>query len=426
MVKDTLLNILSASWRFAQSVDWLIYILVATGIFFFARSWWLFWRQEDYKHRIRWKFIEIKVPREVLKGPKAMEQFFQELAPLANRPGTIWKKWLDGEIVRYHTIDIIGRNNEVRFFMRISDRILPAVEGFLYGQYPEIEIVHCEDPLKEFPQTYKELSSQGYEIWGNELLQGKSPSISIKTYNEFEQLQGDEKGRIIDPFSVLLELISNLKPSEMILVQFMLNPDTSHSPWKDEAKKILEEFRNTTQQLGEDKEGNPQYRFRFRTPGEEGVIKRLEEKVERATFETTIRYIYLAPKEIYNFNIGYRGIQTFFNQFRHDRQSLDRNFSVMTKAEWYYVPFIFPGTRLYWRRHAFWRKYMERFLPEHTFASKLFESHFWAWAFSHHPPILSSEELATLFHIPTNVVLTAPSMERIESKRLAPPSHLPT
>ncbi len=422
MVHDILLGL----WHFLNYIDWILYILLALATFFFFRSWLLFWRQEDYKHRIKWKFIEIKVPREVLKGPKAMEQFFQELAPLKNTPGTIWKKWLDGEIARYHVIDIIGRNNEVRFFMRISDRILPAVEGFLYGQYPEIEIVDCEDPFKDFPATYKELSEQGYEIWGNELLQSKSPAISIRTYSEFESESGDEKGRVIDPFSVLLELIGNLKPAEMLLVQYVLNPDTGHSHWKEDSHHMLEEFRNTTQQLGHDKEGNPQYRFRFRTPGEDSTIKRLEEKFERANFETTIRYMYIAPKEIYNFNIGYRGVQTFFAQFRHDRQSLERNFHVMTKAEWYYYPFIFPATRLYSRRQVFYRKHMERFMPEHTFASKLFESHIWAWAFFHHPPILSSEELATLFHIPTNVVLTAPTMERIESKRLSPPSHLPT
>ena len=135
--------------------------------------------------------------------------------------------------------------------------------------------------------------------------------------------------------------------------------------------------------------------------------------------------MYISPKEIYNYNIGYRGIQTFFNQFRHDKQVLERNIHVQTKGEWYYFPWIFPNVRLYWKRHAFYDEFFNRFLPEERFAGKLYYSYFWVWCFWHRPMPLSSEELATLFHIPTNVVLTQAAMERIESKRLSPPSNLP-
>ena len=97
----------------------------------------------------------------------------------------------------------------------------------------------------------------------------------------------------------------------------------------------------------------------------------------------------------------------------------------MTKSEWYYFPFIFPDTHLYWKRYAFYDEYMQRFLPLDLFAGKLYHSYFWAWCFGHRPMPLSSQELATLFHIPTNVVLTSPMFERVESKRLPSPSNLP-
>lgn len=411
-----------------QYIDWVFYLIGFIFSVMLFWSSWKFWREERYKNSrklIPWVFLEIKVPREVLKGPKAMEAFFQSIGKLANRPATLIKKYWDGEVTRYHIIDIIGRNNEVRFFMRVSYRLVDAVEGLLYANYPEIEITRCEDPFRGFPSTYKELHDRGYEIYGNELFQTKEPGISIRTYEEFEQETGDEKGRIIDPFSVLLELIGTLQPSEMILVQFVLVPDT-HRHWQHGAKHMLETFRDTTQQIGTDKEGKPQYKFRFRTPGEEGVIKRLEDKLTMSNFETTIRYIYVSPKEIYNFNIGYRGIQTYFNQFRHDRQTLERNLYIMTKAEWYYFPWIFHNTRLFYRRMALWDEYIHRFIPEETLAGKIHNSYIpWKFCFRHKLIILSAEEMATLFHIPTNVVLTASSMERIESKRLAPPMQLP-
>lgn len=388
----------------------------------------MFWREEVYKSSrklIPWVFLEIRVPREVLKGPKAMEQFFAALRPLANQPRTWVKKYIEGEVPRWHIIDLVGVNNEVRFFMRVSYRLQGAVEGLLYANYPELEIIQCEDPFPDIlPATYEELDAQGYDLYGQELYLDKTAAISIRTYSEFEQEAGDEKGRIIDPFAVFLELVGNLKPKEMIMAQFVLMPDI-HKHWKHDAEHILEELRNTTQQIGHDKEGKPQYRFRFRTPGEEGVIKRIEDKMEKGTFETTIRYVYIGPKEDYNANIGYRGIQTFFNQFRHDRQSMERNYDIMTKTEWFYFPWFFPNRRLWGRKHVFYREYLDRFLPEETWAGKFYNSTFWKWCIHHKPMALSVEELATIVHIPTNVVLTAHSIERIESKRLSAPSNLP-
>src|SRR3989344_4687471 len=390
----------------------------------------MLWREEVYKsgHKLLpWVYLEIKVPREILEGPKAMEQFFAALRPLANFPSSLVKKWWEGEVPRWHTIDIIGKNNEVRFFMRVSSKISAAIEGLLHAHYPDIEILTVEDPLvKEFPATYEEVSAQGYDIFANELYQTHSSAFSIRTYSEFEEESGDEKGRIIDPFSVLLELIGGLKPQEILLVQYILFPgDQKHAHWKHEAEHILDTLRDTTQQVGTDKEGKPQYRFRFRSPGEEGVIKRLEEKREKGSFEAYIRYLYVSPKEIYNYNVGYRGIQTFFNQFQHDYQSLERNLGVQTKGEWYYFPWVFPNKRLHWKRVAFYDEIIHRFLPEETFAGKLYNSYFWQWCFWHKFVLLSAEEMATLFHIPTNVVLTQSTMERIESKRLPSPTNLP-
>ena len=47
------------------------------------------------------------------------------------------------------------------------------------------------------------------------------------------------------------------------------------------------------------------------------------------------------------------------------------------------------------------------------------------WNFWHKYAILNTEELATLFHPPTDVVITTGLMDRVESKRVAPPAELP-
>ena len=41
-------------------------------------------------------------------------------------------------------------------------------------------------------------------------------------------------------------------------------------------------------------------------------------------------------------------------------------------------------------------------------------------------PIMSTEELATLFHLPLKVTgMLSPALEKIESKRAGPPANLP-
>lgn len=418
-------DLLHGAGDILPSLDWILFIAVFIVSFLFARSAWSFWREETWKHGMDWIDFEIKVPREVLKGPKAMEQFFQTIYSLQNKPGSFLKKWWSGEVCRWYVIDLVGVNNELHIFFRLTSRLSEAVQGILYAQYPDIEIVETEDYLAtKMWKSYDELSEAGYEIFGNELMQTESNAISINTYSEHESDQGDEKGRIIDPFAVLLELIHNLGKDEQILVQYIIQPDV-HKHWVHGAEHMIEEIRNRTQEVGKDKSGNAMVKFRFRTPGEEDVIRRIEDKLEKGNFETTIRYMHLAPKATFNFNIGYRGIQTFFNQFRHDKQTLERNGKTMTKAEWYYYPWIFHNWRSRVYRRKFYAEYMRRFLPEESFVGKLYNSYFWRLCFGHRPMVLSAEELATLVHIPTNVVLTQATMERIESKRLPAPSGLP-
>jgi hypothetical protein len=39
--------------------------------------------------------------------------------------------------------------------------------------------------------------------------------------------------------------------------------------------------------------------------------------------------------------------------------------------------------------------------------------------------ILTTAELATIYHVPTAVVLTSPHIKRLESKKMGPPAGLP-
>lgn len=415
---------LSNIWEFIKSLDWILSVLLFVVSVRFAASCWMFWREEHYKHNIKWEFMEIKVPREILKGPKAMEQFFAGLYTQSNTPDDWKEKWWDGEITRWFSLEIAGIKGQTHFYVRIPRVLKNAFTSLLYAQYPDVELVPAEDYIGLQPESYHELHKNKYEIYGLEVHTSKPPAYGLQTYTEFEQKLGSEKGRITDPIAPVFEIIGQLMPEETLWIQFLIWPDV-HKHWHHDADEIVQELRDTTEETGKDDDGNAIYKFRQRSPDEDATIKQIEEKKTKACFESVIRYIYIAPKDIYRYDLPYRGTFAYFNQLRNDHQSFSKNNPIRTRIEWQKWPYIFPRKRLYWRRVAVYDEYRRRFIPEETFIGKLYNSYLFAWCVWHKLTILSAEELATLYHIPTNVVLTGTTMNRIESKRLSPPSQLP-
>ena len=65
---------------------------------------WVSYRQNRYKQAIAWTILELKMPREVLKSPKAMEQFFAALAALRNVSGDFMELYWDGEVTLWFSL----------------------------------------------------------------------------------------------------------------------------------------------------------------------------------------------------------------------------------------------------------------------------------------------------------------------------------
>ncbi len=409
-------------------------IITVVAIMFFvlafslAKSAWMFWHEEKYKSKIPWVLLEIRIPRETTRGPKAMEQVFASVYNLANSPVGPKETYLDGEITRWFSIEIVGDNQQTRLYLRIPRPIIHPFTSSFYAQYPEIEILEVEkDYIDNAPaDTYQGLKKKGYQMYGVEVTQGEPPEYVINTYVDFEPKIGDEKGRILDSMASILEIIGKMKAEETAWIQFLLIPDTK-GHWLDGANKTIEKLKTTTQESGPSKGGEQTFRFRFRTQGEEKTLKRIEEKKGKACYETIIRMIYFAPKNSYNYDLLNRGIFGYVAQFGNDDQKFAKPDNLRTKVDWDSPPFIFPKRRLFWKCVSIYDEYRRRFIPEETFVGKLANSHPpFQWCFFHKPMILSAEELATLFHIPTNIVLTQVTMDRIESKRISAPSNIPS
>ena len=88
-------------------------------------------------------------------------------------------------------------------------------------------------------------------------------------------------------------------------------------------------------------------------------------------------------------------------------------------------PFWFRLKRLDARKQRVLHNYIEREMQIHTFWGKILSSNIFDWNFKSHPQVLNTESLATLFHPPSNLVLTAPHTQRVESKKVGAPAGLP-
>ncbi len=412
-------------WQFLSPI---LYILLFIVAFELSESCWFFWRQTMYKNKIQWLLLEIKIPRETTRGPKAMEQIMASVFNLRNSRVGPKETWIDGEVTRWFSIEVAATKNTTRFYLRIPKPLRHPFVSAFYAHYPEIEIVDADhDYVDEFPSTYQALYKSGIEMYGMEIAQKKNPAYGIQTYKEFETKVGDEKGRILDSMAGMLEVIGKMKPDETMWLQFLITPDTKEA-WIAGADKIIDKLKTSTQ--GGEEHGSmadtEPIRFRFRTQGEEKTLERVEEKKAKPAFEVIPRMIYMAPKHIYNRDLLNRGLFGYMAQFDNDDQRLEKVNKIRSKVDWDTFPFFFPDKRLYWKRISIFREYRDRFIPEETFIGTIYHSYIpWAWCFFHQPMIISSEEFATYFHIPTNVVLTQTTMERIESKRIPTPSNIP-
>lgn len=380
---------------------------------------WLFYRQQHYKEWAEPALFEIRIPREILRGAKAMDQFFAGLHSFRNSPGSFGEKYFDGEVTREFSFELLGTNGTAHFYFRTPRFLADAMKSLLYAQYNDIEIIEQEeDYLNMLPRTYDDLNKLGYEIWGQEAHLENKPAYPLTTYEEFEDKGGEE--RLLDPIAFFLETVNSMPPDETIMLQLIVRP--WDEDWKKEGEQIL---RDMQEKLKVYQDGVFTGRQERETERDREVSKLIESKLDRDAYETTARYIHIAPKKTFNPFFGYRGFFAFFNQLSSSVNAFQKNHRTWTKIDWFIFPFIFPNKRLYERKKAIYSAFLRRYSPEDTWFGLLIRSNFWRYDFFHKICILSTAELATLFHPPTNVVITTGLMDRVESKRIAPPSELP-
>lgn len=389
-------------------------------------------RELNFFNKIKWVLLEIKLPATVEKTPKAMENVFHAIWPLYDPPATIRDYWIKGSWLLYYSLEIVGRKGEIHFYIRTPATHRSLVEYALYAEYPNIEITEAEDYVDKFG----ELPNEKYDIWGADQRLIKSDVYPLRTY-EYWETEMTRPEKRIDPLATLLEHLTSLEEDEECWIQIRISPSSDElRPYTKECQKVINELMkraapkemSVLEQLELSKApfdiadvligGKPipdrapqpeapgfDVGLMKLSPGETEVLRAIEENIGKYFYESNIRFLYIANREIFSPPRGVAPLVGFFSQF----SSRNLNGLAPDKTKTKVMPWFFEKRRLFMKKRKLYRYYRARM---------------WPW---HRPPyILSTAELATIFHFPSKETAPSVGVPRIEIKTGGAPPNLPT
>ncbi|MDP3963173.1 MAG: hypothetical protein Q8Q39_01615 [bacterium] len=387
---------------------------------------WLVYAQTKFKAATDWALLEIRIPRELKRTPKAMEQIFAGIHSLRNAPGDFVETYLDGEVTYWFSLEIVSFSGDIHFYVRTPTKYRNIVESFFYAQYPDIQIADASDAdyMTTLPRTHRQIEESGLRLWGTELKLAKDDAYPIRTYIEFSSPVEEEQ---LDPVSALTELLGKVRRGEKIFIQMLIRP--ADETWIHKSNALLKQLKESTalRPKAATAEQAASFTAIQRTPGETDLLKAIDRNLTKPGFETIIRVMYMATKEVYSVNLVRRGVYSCFNQYAvASMNSFKQNANVRTEARWSSFPYFFPNRRRAAKERRIWRNFRERRMPDKGTVTGLAGSGMLASLLAQSSTfVLNTEELATIWHLPSHLVLTAPFVRRVESRKMGPPAGLP-
>jgi len=435
----------------------IIPVVITMILAYTAHQFWLHYVQANFISGIEWVLLEIVPPRDVLRSPKAMELFITNALYHFSYKGGLESYW-QGAVWFWFSLEIASIEGQVHFYIRTPSRVKGLIETQMYAQFPQAQVKVVED----YTLAVDEITDKSsWKLWGCEFKLLKPDAYPIKTYVDFGLDKDPKEEYKVDPISPVVELFGSIGKNEQMWMQVVVTPSKKkyrtkgkgpsignllsnilnhamlswyeYHDWIKEGevviKKSLEEFTRfhapTVPGAKPAKE--------IRAPGfMDELIKGASRKMLKVAFDTGIRICYVAKKESFNIN-NRRNIRLIFRQYAQPYSNeLWRINS--TQADAFgsnVISTFFPlsAKKIMRLANRMLNEYRERefFHPPMRHKIKL------PWPlsplifpnfFHHHINVLNSEEIATLWHFPGQI-LKVPTLERIESKEASPPTNLP-
>jgi len=400
---------------FGEIILYLLLGMVTLVVLMTLLSVFINFRRTRLKFSKRYTVLQVRVSRENESGPMVAEQIFATLHGLQTNFTFLQK--LKGFSSEHVSFEIASIGRVIKFYVAFPSDLRNLIEGQIYAQYPDVEIEDCKD--------YSEVGELGSKAFGVEIGVLSGDIFPIKRYPQFE----DKVLKVVvDPMAgITSSLLKFHDPEDQAWVQVVVTPLAGR--WRHvftRCVKILSKgvfanlpyfqglyaeafttrkawpkivffpvyflfwIRGLTVNAGMDmstgeKITNPTEELSVSHDRETSIGAALD-KVVRLLYEVNIRIVYL-PKHSNSEQavIKLRELVGAFKQFN--------------------LPHL-NGFDI--------REFVNGYPVVNRYRRRLINNGF----------VLSSEELATIYHFPTINVKT-PNIFWVASKKVEPPVHLP-
>lgn len=381
---------------------------------FMAWRIWLNFIRAEWRSNIKWKMIEIRFPKETYKSPAAMEMIFSNALNQTGGLSTSYRKFWEGRQLMWFSLEIVSIGGDIKFYIRTPIAFKKIIEVQVYAQYPQAEIIDVEEDYVN--PVLADMHRREWKMWGTEFCLTKEDPYPIKTYIDYgldKDIGQKDVEYIIDPMNQMIEFLGSIGPEEHVWFQILVRGSKfsyrsggpffeSYHDWKKESKNLLDELLDKYKP----KEDDPYRRFTM-TKGDQQMIEAVERSVQKQGFDCGMRAIYLAPADKFN-GLNVPGLVSMMKQYN----SVNLNgFRPRNATD---VDDAIYQDRSGKKRIEMKRVMLDAYVRRSFFYPPYVGQHF----------LLTSEELATIYHFPGRFVQT-PSFSRIDSKKSEPPVNLP-
>ncbi|MCX6790377.1 MAG: hypothetical protein NTV60_02500 [Candidatus Kaiserbacteria bacterium] len=385
-------------------------------------------KQSEFIASQKYILLEIKPPRNLVKTPLAMEVF---LSAMHFSPGESnwYVRWL-GRMRPWWSLEMASIEGQIHFFIWTRANYRRIIESQMYAQYPGVQIIEAPDYTRLISAKPEE-----WGIWGCDFKQSKPDPLPIKTYVEYGLDKVQKEPEQIDPLANLIEFLASAGKGENIWLQFVIrvhkgekyhkgvhviDPATKKEvlkfpkDWKEHAAILVAEIRQKTRDPYVDPtSGKEVPGFPNPTKGQMEKIAAIERNVSKLAFDVGMRCVYIARPEKFN-PIMITHMISLFKPFNTE------GWNDINSAAWLKNFDDYP-----WEFRA--EKLKDRYRRELVQAFRRRQFFFDPFSYGISPEdiaVMSTEELATVYHIPSLAVET-PSLGRVNSATGEAPANLP-
>lgn len=383
-----------------------------------ARRLYVAYIQEKFIYNQEWVLLNIRIPREVLRSPEAMELVLNAFHQ-GGGIGTWYNRLVKGAVLLWFSLEIVSIEGNIYFFVHTPRKFKDLLESQIYAQYPQAEVTEVEDYTKHVPLYERD---NGWSVFGSEMVLTDPDPYPIKTYVDYglDKSVGQKEEEKIDPLTLQLEFLGSLGAGEQIWTQIIVRKagkrfdDKGAVKWWDprtwsKKRDWVGEGKDLLKKLLKDAKGEePGSGLLQMTKAQKDVFEAVERSINKLGFDAGVRVLYIAKDEAFDPNripglLGmYRPFgSTYLNGFKPVEDTIPSfDYPWQDKS----------GVKKDARRKELQKAFIERayFYPP----------------YDRKPFVLNTEELATLFHFPGKV-LVAPGIKRVESRTAEPPPNLP-